>query len=848
MLYERVPLARWSKLLLDEIFGDKEGEGRPVTTIDADDALLSRALARADVYVSDQDALDLFKGSFPARWQVLRWLSGVDAPGEALVAFLVLCCLAASDVVEADNEDYRQRLQAMMDWDQPITDCRALPGLWLQLSVALERADRGRWRLITLPDPGFRTQIGHAIELTFPSRRDTRRLRQQLEAGGLFDPYHPVAVLRWLGSRAAHYSSSFVTTFADFQAAWRSGDRALVDHRFWTGWCKAIDPGRAEAASAAFEIHCDEWGRHELVDADGESTTLDRLFRDTRTAPALRSALAAGGSIFLREVEWGLWTWCGVGRRSAREAAAALFREKSYSPAFRAQFKPLPVAGADGWAFTTGLHLLSTNSSLGSFDEDDLIDARLFGSPRVEGGWLARPSFPIRISTRGLVGDVALGGEPSKHLRLEKDGPSDWLVWPLVPLEGQATVRVASGVEGAAGVVRHVALRRTTTAPDLNRAVPARYALDESPTSGWSATFEGDATRAFAVEAERRQQCPAPAQGLLDLIEYFAARPTPIPLGGLYELITGLGMPTHGAPWSIIRALLEGGLLDPLRARGGWRGGAVVPRPPCGILARANHVHRLTVDGLMNEAALERASNVARRHGTMLDVSHGPSTWSVPTISVDGEFPTLTAIATELSLPLAQLSQDLSGLPAPRLARPNVSADGHPRRQRLSSDLSLRLESRGVSLFHCRREKDDGPRLWLVVTAQGEERAWFQRHLALLDAHAAAGIPGFNLSPDRASMTAAEAMLPLEVARWLRLASGQAPGPVARLHAYPTTAGVVGPLQGYLGGLLSGAAQADGRYDGPRRAAGGVLAVGWGEEIGTRQVWRWARERKEAIV
>lgn len=848
VLNERVPLARWSELLLDEIFGDREGEGRPVTTIDADEALLSRALARADLHASHHDAFEAFKRAFPNRQGVLRWFSGVEAPGEALVAFLVLCCLAASDIVEADKEDYRGRLQAMMGWDRRVTDCKALPGLWLRLAEALERAERGKWRPLVLPDPDFRTQIGHAIELTFPSRRDTRRLRQELEAGGLADPRHPVAVLRWVGPRVAHYSPSFATTFADFQAAWRAGDRALVDHRFWTGWCKAIDHGRTETAAATLDVRCDEWGRHELVDADGEAVTLERLARETRTPPALRTALAAGTPIFLREIDWGLWTWCGADRYSVREATAALFREKSYSAALRAQFNPSPVEGADGWAFTTCTHLLSTNASLASFDEDDLIDARLSGPPRVEGGWLARPSFPIRISTRGLVGDVALAGGSSQFLRLERNGPSEWAVTPLAPLEGQATVRVASGVAGASGVVRHVALRRTITAPDLDRPLPARYAFDEPATPGWSATFEGPPTSVFASEPVERRERPDPAQALLDLIEYFAARPAPMSLGGLCELVMGLGASTHGQPWSIIRALLEGGLLDPVRARGGWRGAAVAPRAPRGVLARAGQGHRLTFDGLLNEAWLERAGNIARRHGSKLEINLGPSAWSVPTTSADGELPILVSIAEALTLPLAHLSPDLSGLTTPRLATPNANVSGHPRRQNLTADLGRHLESRGVSMFHCRREKDNGPRLWLVITPQGEERAWLQRHLALLDAHVLAGLAAFELSPDRALMTAAEAMLPLDLARWLRLATGQAPGPVGRVHAYPTTARVVGPLQSYLGGLLAVTAQPGKPDDRPRRASGGVLAVGRGDEISTRQVWRWARERKGAVV
>jgi hypothetical protein len=216
-----ITLSRWSALLIEEIFEDREGEGRPVTTIEAGSALLVRALARGAIHVEETAALQLFLKAFPPRWQMLRWFSGVDSPRDALAAFLILCCVAASEATGSEANDYRERIREMMDWDAIAMDCAALPDLWERLERALANAaPERRLRRLILPDPRFRSQIGHAIELTFPSRQDGRRLKHDLDEGALSDPRHPVAVMRWVSGRLGRFSPAFQRT------SWSSGARA----------------------------------------------------------------------------------------------------------------------------------------------------------------------------------------------------------------------------------------------------------------------------------------------------------------------------------------------------------------------------------------------------------------------------------------------------------------------------------------------------------------------------------------------------------------------------------------------------------------------------------------------
>jgi hypothetical protein len=104
---EGITLARWSALLVEEVFRDREGEGRPVSIIDAGGALLVRALGPTGTRVDEEEALAMFVAAFPPRLRMLPWFSGGERPGDATVAFLVLCCGVASESTGSDENDWR---------------------------------------------------------------------------------------------------------------------------------------------------------------------------------------------------------------------------------------------------------------------------------------------------------------------------------------------------------------------------------------------------------------------------------------------------------------------------------------------------------------------------------------------------------------------------------------------------------------------------------------------------------------------------------------------------------------------------------------------------------------------
>lgn len=831
-----ITLPVWSDALVEVIFQDREGEGKPVSTIDAGGALLARALGHAGVDVAEDAALAMFTSAFPARSRMVRWFSGVDSPGASLPAFLILCCIAASEAAGLEANDYRERLRQMMGWDAIIMDCAALPTLWRRLESSCAAAPAGRrLRPLILPDPRHRTQIGHAIELTFPSRQDARRLKRDLEQGGLADPNHPVAVMRWLGGRVAGYSPTFRETFTDFQIAWSSGARALTDHRFWSGWRMVVEAWSPTAAPEAFRVVSDEWGSYQLIAMDGEPTTLGRV--GTASPSGLRGLLANGSPVLLREIDWGQWTWAGRGKAAGREAQAALIREKSHSPSLLAQLDRAVVSEAPGWAFTTAIDLIAGAAARDANSDDDLVDVRFAGVPRIDGGRLSRPSFPIRLLTTGPVESVTLSGVIAEQLKLRRSGPREWLITPIVPVDGNAQVSLTAA---GGDIVRSLSLRRSAIAPVVGQELPDRFLIDEEAPAFSPTRAEAVASR--FVDGENAAT-GRPRQGLLDLIEYLAARRGVMPLSGLLELMDTLPEADAAGRWSILRALLEAGVLEPLRVRG-WRGGAVVTRSARAVLVPQLYGCRLRLDGVVNEVLASRVQGIADRLGLGVSVGLGVGDWSAPLLSVEGDREVLLALAAEAGVTCEYISPDLAGHIRPLDAMPNADGSTHGARQ-LVRMADTRLANRGVQLSLCRREAEDAPPVWLVQASEGEPRYWTHRHLALLDACGLAGVAPLDIRDGLLTANVPGVFLPLPVARWLRLATGVASGPFDGGYAYKTTPCVEAMIREFMGMDRPDSS----RFQRPRpagRERGPGMAYASGSSVDVLPIWRWARVNRGA--
>lgn len=416
-----IDLAAWNDWLWAELFDDADGDGRPVSILHIDDGLFVRAAARGGNTLSPEAARQAFLTAFPSRSIIQRWLTGVTNPGPELLPFLVLCCVAASEAADSDDNDYRRRLRDLMEWDLVITNCETLPALWRRLaSRALVRAKTVPTRPLELPNPRFRTQIGHAIELTFPSSNDARKLRSDM-TGERFDMESPRAVLEWLGPLVARerYSSSFKQTFEDFQAAWLSAERALVNHRFWCGWRSISQVSRHHELHPPLEIVSDDWGYYHLVDPSDETPLdLEGALRARDLPLTLVAEVSRSHMIPLVEAEWGRLRWTG---EQGPRPTAALIRERAFG-ARATSLKLKPVSGAEGWGLTFEIAEALGRRAQEGTERDRLIDATLAScmtaaARRAEldvecggglGGW-APPT--VSVASPNLATLRALGAE-----------------------------------------------------------------------------------------------------------------------------------------------------------------------------------------------------------------------------------------------------------------------------------------------------------------------------------------------------------------------------------------------------------------------------------------------------
>lgn len=617
-----ISLATWKNGLWSELFDDTIGDGRPVSIIHVDDGLFARAAYRQGATLSDAAAREAFLAAFPDRLKVQRWLAGSENPGEALLPLLVLCCLAASEAADSDDNDYRGRMRDLMGWDKRIINCAGLPRLWLRLAeLTIERSTRNPTRRLLLPDPRHRKQIGHAVELTFPSRNDAQRLAQNL-AGEDFDLDAPRAVLAWLIPlvNRGRFSPTFKETFNDFRSAWMNAERALADHRFWYGWRLATKEFRASVGADHFEIVADEWGSRHLIELPNEAPMdLERALKAQRLPLALATTASRDHIIPLVETEWGKLRWIGNDR--ARAPSALLFRQRAFGSRV-AMLRCFPVAGADGWGLTFDV-AGALGERGGKLDRDRLLDVMPTGCTRVDGGVLARPALPFFIEATGHVDTISLDGDLADQLSLVKIHSGVWSITANQPLEGEVRV-IAEPRSGGAKLNRALRLRRSSLAPSFRDAVPDRlFDADPAPRPNWPfVTGPGHVMRELAA-ASTLDAAPA----LLDLIEYLAIRTAPIPLGAFVDLTQQATGPEAVNPWDVVQSLRDAGVVKILDVRG-WRGRVILSRAPHGALIRTSGAWSLVFEGCANETWIARLEASVARHGASLERRSGVSRWS----------------------------------------------------------------------------------------------------------------------------------------------------------------------------------------------------------------------------
>lgn len=687
-----VTMAIWKDCLWAELFDDEVGDGSPVSIIHVDDALFMRALARRDIEMSPHEARAAFLNAFPDRLEVQRWLVGSSKPGEALLPVLILCCLAASEAADSEENDYRRRLQDLMEWSHPIIHCEALPGLWARLArLSRKRSEGTPSRVLILPDPRFRSQIGHAIELTFPSRNDTRRLLNELGAGD-FDFDAPRAVLGWLTPLVARkrFSPTFDEAFNEFREAWLAAERSLMDHRFWAGWKLATQGLRKTPASAPFEIVSDEWGLRHIIDpANERAIDLEAAIRGRSLPSSLIASLGRSHIIPLREEEWGRLQWVGSAS-PGKPPIAALIRQRAFSGRYQS-FDCQRVVGAAGWGLTFQVAALFGERAP-VIDRDRLLDAVPVGCTRVDGGVLARPSLPFVIETSGYVSDVKIKGALADRLLVEKLDPQTWRVTPRSPISTDVRL-IAEPRSGGIPFERNLRLRRSILLPEFRETIPDRlFDGDPPPSELWPCDAPAGVDHRLSALTTGVITHPA----LLDLMEFLAIRTAPIPYGGFADIVRAAVGSSNISPWDVVQALRDAGAVKILDVRG-WRGRAILSRPPRGALSRVEGGWALLFEGCLSETWVTRLVAAAGRRALAFESRPGVGEWSPPThLVLARDVDVLRDLATEMETQTGFLEPSLAALDSLRVAAPITRTEDRPERKTVTLAGACALGASGL--------------------------------------------------------------------------------------------------------------------------------------------------------
>lgn len=816
-------LRDWKNRLWPELFGDDRGDRGPVTILHIDDALFARAAGHS---LGETTGRQSFLTAFPDRLTVQRWLTGAADPGEALLPVLILCCLAASEANDSEENDFRRRMRDLMGWNDVIVNCEGLPRLWSRLEhQSRVRAEATGSRPLVLPNPRHRTQIGHAVELTFPSRNDARRLHSLLERVN-FDLTSPPEVLSWLEPHVAagRFSSTFESTFASFRSAWLKAERALADHRFWSGW-RVATADLVDREEAGFEIIADEWGTRYLV-RPGTTDCLD-LDRSTNARELPSSLIVAARqthAIALVEGTWGRLRWAG--RHPVKAPSAFLIRQRAFASRYT-ELHCVPVVGADGWGLTYAAGAIGRDNDTPR-DRDRLLDLRPIGCHRVDGAILARPAFPFFLEMTGAVAEVALEGELADRFALERIDRHHWKMTASAPLVGEVTV-IVTPTDGDLTLRRRLRFTRSVLVPAFRAALPERlFERNTAPSAEWPCDLDAPITAPSAeLKVEGGNQ-----SALSDLIEVLARRTAPLPMSDIHALARQAAGSSAPSPWDIIRALGDAGALRILETRG-WRGRFVLSIAPRGAVVKGSRDYCLLFEGLLGESFIARLDAACAALALRRETLPGLAAWSPQTELIHSSaIEPLRELAVVLDVPIGFVRSTPSPLDAVRMGTP--LAPGSAR----GAHYPVTLSGRHSPLFHVDADRPDLPPLW-VVRDGAHETVWRDREDAVLQAYERAGERPFTVSTGR--LVSHDARLPRHVARWIRLVTGRTSGPCADGYAYAWNGRVERAMPALVPLLLGDVGTTnDGGWRHSRRWPAMAITTDAGFAIET--TWRRARE------
>lgn len=813
----------------------------PLAFVDATSEELARAVGcgAADA----DDVRNAFLGSFGSPLLVRDVLAGASRPtfagGEApgWFRYLVLSCLvAAAETGSGSDGVYRERLRALLGAETTISDLRGLPLLWGRLVAWCEarRRDGEPFRLVVLPDRGHMTQIGESVRIAFPSRSDRLRLLQLAAGRDPADFASPVSVVRFVRNRldGLPWSEGFVAAFLDFETRYRRGERLLADHPFWLLTERTLTSvGGADEHSAA--------GISVRLVADLDDETLVQLsagtpipglelkpdpeagFSCTVATDAMIELVGAasrlGGAGRLRgvaaaldrglmpfvETSWGVWTFSAspefgplrvLGRHGAIRPSAV---SGAWQPA------------ADGW-------WLSPPIAIGVYEEilirsgrlpepsDALRSLLIGGGVRTGSCLLGRPTF---LPTVAAPGGATLALQPLRvergelHLAADARGPTSLVADGPVAGAWRLTAREIGG----RGTENEMRLSFVDRAFEHD-------VVGGGPTDGWENEVEvlaGSGTfgaGTIDAPAEASSKDTTRRDDLLEAVYAGGAGGwSEAELVPLLQRAAGVDGPR---PWDVLRALREGGWVEPrLALRWGARRWLLRP-----LRLRRRDVRTALLDGSWCATTRDRFETACRRSGAALEVRSGRGPWSVPTVVVRSD--DLAGLAAETGVPIVD-ELPIGAAPAPDCWPSAV----HPLVNRIVAGvwcwergrfLASVSEAEGrVRLERWARPRGDARDIYRISGGRGADLVLESRTAAILEAHRRAGVPLLQWAGSELVRLRKEGNLPVEIVGALRCAHLASSGPIRRetgewTYAYPCSRSDARDLATVFGASVAG--------------------------------------------
>lgn len=811
--------AQWEKALVNHYLSSDGPYGAtPITFLDATPAELAIAwsndsgtlietdTARAWFLSSfDHDELSraLGSGKFP------RPVTS-EVPG--YFRYLILTCLvpAITEYESVDNQ-FRHILGEMAHSESgSFNALGSLSKLWKSLESWLNKRRSGGlpFRRLVLPDIGRMNLIGYSVRLSFPSWRDTGTVRTILSGCGQNDP---TGIINAFDRKATgtNMSGLLRDAYEDFRRRYQSGDRLLLDHRFWrlVQIAKGKEVGDLSCRETCVRLEIfSPWEREfefalAISDGSDEPDRIDIAFDrlddvraripDTTGARGLArffQMLSDGFLIVERSSAYSTWVADFSGSAKRPVDFVRVLVSPSTKKSFSEDLAKWDEIGG-GWWISSELDPSQrwVASLLNRSDFEEATDIyRLAFSEGIRMGrtYLGRSAalpklaFPneyaVCVKAMGVVSGAPI---PERDLNAQtvefsSAGPVCGR-WEISATKAGAEIASVSIV-----FEPDAQLHETITRPaDTDKDIVVSDLCEPASSSSRQ-------TRTVEIDVDPR---------MVDLGEIFYAKGK----SGLDEsFIVRTIRRTFGgncpSPWDIMRCFQEAGWLDPY-TKPGWGTRRWYLRKARLLRTGQNE---FLLDGASPRRLTMHFEAICKRiGGRLLTDSNVPL--SAPTFSVTG-IDDVLHLSASLGLPVDDvLVPEFSKLPG---AWPPEAHDTFARTpigswswnfKRFVASENPPAEASSISIRRWIRPNNDTRPIYTVNRRDDEVLKTSSRAAAIMEGHRLARIPMFEWRDGFLWRSADEGHLPIEIARFLRASAGPG-GLVSRTerlfdYVYPTS-------------------------------------------------------------